>query len=397
MANTKPRGESGHGWHRPCPTCQSDRPQPLFDNRMAPLDGLDMSYRVGRCPDCGFCYAYDLPSPATYDNYYRSLSKYDLVIENTVIPPATAKRIRQALDLCLPHLPGDALIADVGCGVGALLSGFKAAGFSRLHGIDPAPGAGREAIRLFGLNNIHTGSLRDAGTRLPLTETDLLCLTGVAEHLPRLGEDLGWLLAQLPEKAQVLIEVPALERFLPPPVEPFGEFSLEHIQYFSTDALSRLMAGFGFIARRTAICALQGCTDSLFGLFIRASAGIPAPGASSPKLDDYIAHSSAVRDAALRKIAGTDDRLVIFGAGSHTARLLPQLEQRGMDSRILAIVDNNPNLQGKTLGNFVIHASDFLVGNPGVTVLVSSFNAQRAIAQQLAGRHPTLLLYDTEQ
>jgi SAM-dependent methyltransferase len=394
MADTNGSMAAPANWHRPCPVCGADRPQPLFDNRMARLDGLDMSYRVGHCPDCGFCYAFDLPHPATYDEYYRSLSKYDVVISDTAIPPVAAARIQKTLELCVPKLPANALIADVGCGFGALLSGFKSAGFSRLYGIDPAPGAGREAARLFGLSDVRTGSLRDANNCLPLAQADLLCLTGVAEHLPCLSEDLRHLFAQLPEHAKVLIEVPAQERFLAPPVEPFGEFSLEHIQFFSAETLSRLMAGFGFTSCSISISKLEGCTDSLFGLFSRATAGHSAPTPSAARLDDYIAYSSAVRETALHKIASSSAPFIIFGAGSHTARLLPQLETLGMTSRIVAIVDNNQNLQGKKLGGFIVHASDFLAENPGISVLVSSFNAQEAIARQLAGRHPTILLYD---
>ncbi len=397
MAKAAPLGKYDYGWHRPCPVCLDDQPEPLFDNRMAPLDGLDMSYRVCNCRTCGFCYACDLPPPATYEKYYQSLSKYDLVISGPAIPPVTAIRIRQALDLCLPLLPDNALVADIGCGFGALLSGFKASGLSRLYGIDPAPGAGREAARLFGLDNVHTAALRESATKLPLADTDLLCLTGVAEHLPLLREDLGWLLGQLPGPAQVLIEVPALERFLSPPVEPFGEFSLEHIQYFSADTLARLMASFGFAPRCIAICSLDGCTDSLFGLFARTVTEVPATGSSPVNIDEYIAHSLVERSATFQKIADTDTPFIIFGAGSHTARLLPLLEQAGMTSRIVAIVDNNRNLHGKTLGDFVIHTSDFLAKNPGTPVLVSSFNAQNAIARQLGERHPMLLLYDTLQ
>ena len=227
-----------------------------------------------------------------------------------------------------------------------------------------------------------------------MAQADLLCLTGVAEHLPCLNEDFGLLFAQLPAQARVLIEVPALERFLAPPVEPFGEFSLEHIQYFSAATLTRLMAGFGFTACSISNSELDGCTDSLFGLFSRGTAGHPAPTPSPARLDDYIAYSAAVRDSAQQKIASSSAPFVIFGAGSHTARLLPQLETLGMTPRIVAIVDNNPNLRGKTLGNFVVQSSDYLAENPGISVLVSSFNAQEAIAQQLAGRHPTILLYD---
>jgi FlaA1/EpsC-like NDP-sugar epimerase len=109
---------------------------------------------------------------------------------------------------------------------------------------------------------------------------------------------------------------------------------------------------------------------------------------------DYSAKSL---ENGLQRIANRSDPFVIFGAGSHTARLLPQLEQLGVASRIIAIVDNNLNLWGKKLGNFIIQPCDFLTAMPGCTVLVSSFNAQNAIATQLAGRHPTILLYDLDE
>lgn len=393
MAESRPT----HPWHRPCPVCQADQPQPVFDNRMAPLDGLDLSYRVGQCPQCAFCYAYELPLPETYKKYYRSLSKYDQPLSQFSIRAVDQGRMAKTLELCRPHLAPDALISDIGCGFGALLSAFKAAGFSHLHGIDPAPASAITARNLLGLENIRTGSLRDAIDQLPLAETDLLCLTGVAEHLPCLSEDLGCLLQELPESATVLIEVPALERFLSPPGEAYGEFSLEHLQYFSTETLTGLMANFGFSPQALSICEFQGCTDSLFGLFSRRPQTGIVPAHAPDKLGDYLNYSAATLENGLQKIVDRSTPFAIFGAGSHTARLLPQLEQLGLTTQILAIVDSNPNLRGKTLGDFVIQPGDFLATLPGCTVLVSSFNAQSAIARELAGRHPTLLLYDLDE
>jgi SAM-dependent methyltransferase len=368
----------------------------VFDNRMAPLDGLEMSYRVGQCAQCGFCYAYELPLPETYEKYYRLLSKYDQPLSQVSIRAVDQARMAKTLELCRPHLPPDALISDIGCGFGALLKAFKAAGFSRLHGIDPAPASAITAKDLLGLENIHTGSLRDAINQLPLADTDLLCLTGVAEHLPCLSNDFGCLLRELPERAMVLIEVPALERFLSPPGEAHGEFSLEHIQYFSAETLTGLMANFGFSPQALSLCEFLGCTDSLFGLFSRRSEAGILPAHAIDSLDDYLNYSAGTLKNCLQKIVDRNTPFAIFGAGSHTARLLPQLEQLGLASQILAIVDNNPNLRGKKLGDFVIKPGDFLATLPGCTVLVSSFNAQSAIARELAGRHPTLLLYDLD-
>lgn len=383
-------------WRRPCPVCRTDQPRPLFDNRMAPLAGLDMSYRVGQCTQCGFCYACELPLPETYEKYYRSLSKYDQPLSQVSIRTVDQSRMAKTLELCRPHLAPDALISDIGCGFGALLSAFKAAGFSRLHGIDPAPASAITARKLLGLENIRTGSLRDAIGQLPLAETDLLCLTGVAEHLPCLSDDFGCLLQELPERAMVLIEVPALEHFLSPPGEAHGEFSLEHIQYFSAETLTSLMASFGFSPQALNICEFQGCTDSLFGLFSRHPQAEVVPTPTTVKLDDYLDYSAVTLEKGLQKIVDRSDPFAIFGAGSHTARLLPRLEKRGLAGQILAIVDNNPNLRGKTLGNFLIQPGDFLATLPGCPVLVSSFNAQSAIARELAGHHRTLLLYDLD-
>lgn len=384
-------------WHRACPVCTADDARPLLDNRMAPLDGLDMSYRVSRCGRCGFHFASDLPHPDTYGAYYRALSKYDVVIDGAAVSPTAAVRIRKALELCMPHLPPDALIADIGCGFGALLSAFREAGFPRVHGIDPAPYAAREAARLFGLRDIHVGALLDAPTRLPLAQANLLCLTGVAEHLPHLADDLALLLAQLPARAMVLLEVPAQERFVSPPCEPYGEFSLEHIQYFSARSLRDLMAKFGFFPRTLSILPCQGCTDSLFGLFSRNGDGLAGTANMPPAadLDAYLTHSAVRLDKALASVAKATSRpFILFGAGSHTARLLPQLERLGLATGVLALVDNNPNLQGKRLGDFTIQDASLLTRHPGTPVLISSFHAQNAIARQLAGHHPAILLYE---
>lgn len=387
---------SAYPAHRPCPVCGQDCPIEIFNNRLAPLDQLDMSYRISQCGQCGFSYASDLPHSSTYATYYRTMSKYDQPMARG-ISTTTRRRIEATLALCTPHLPADALIADIGCGSGALLAGFKAAGFSRLYGIDPARGAPREAVRQFGLHNVGIGSLDDADEMLPLGQCDLLCLTGVAEHLPELSKDIPRLLASLSKQCLILIEVPALERFVSPAFEPFGEFSLEHIQYFSQQSLDALMEHAGYTPRQHFVLSCGGCTDSLFGLYARGNSGQNVHRPPPPSLAEYIERSGENWNKALAKVSRHPGQFIIFGAGSHSARLLPALERQGMAQRIIGIVDNNPNLHGVMLGKHRIDSRDFLARYPGMTVLISSFHAQSSISGQISAQHPCLCLYGPKQ
>ena len=382
---------------RSCQICGSSHHTPLYRNALAPIGGLDMSYQVSTCDNCGFMYASELPASSVYAEYYRALSKYDVMASVAEIRPVDRVRMAATVALCRAHLHADALIADIGCGTGTLLKAFQEAGWSRLHGIDPAPGAAAKAAALFGLQSVTTGTLGDAPAKLPLNQTNLVCLTGVLEHLPDLRSDLDTLAAAMNPQAMILIEVPALERFVRAPMEAYGEFSLEHIQYFSASSLGKLMAQLGYACLDSNIVSLSGgVTDSLFGLFAR---GVPQPAMATQELADpggYIHQSEALMQNILQRISSCPARqLLIYGAGSHTARLLPRLDALNLSSRVVGIVDGNPNLAGQQIGRHTVASPDALASWPEATVVISSFAAQSAIAD-FVGRHngnPFLKLY----
>jgi SAM-dependent methyltransferase len=383
---------------RHCPACESGRSAPLHMNTLAALDGLDMSYRVARCANCDFVFADRLPMPETYSAYYRSLSKYDTAPVNGASSPAERLRCDAAIALLRPHVAPGARIADLGCGSGMLLGALRTAGWLRLAGIDPAPGAPQQAQRQFGLDCVQCGTLDQAPGLLDLPAMDVVCLTGVLEHLPRLREDLEALTAAVGPHTRIIVEVPALERFARAPFEPYGELSLEHIQYFSTASLTRLFETLGFAALSSTIVDLPpGYCDSVFALFGRG----PAAGAHSASdgaadgFRDYLAQSEAMTRTALERIAACQaQELVIYGAGSHTARLLPRLLEAG-ENRLAGLVDGNPNLHGKMFGPLLIEAPDALDRHPAATVVVSSFRTQQAIGDALQAyrANPVLTLY----
>ena len=140
----------------------------------------------------------------------------------------------------------------------------------------------------------------------------------------------------------------------------------------------------------------EGATDSLFGLF-ELTNEVPVnfePLPDSGKaMTSYINDSKKRLDDAISRIP--NGSLVIYGAGSHTARLLPYLEKLN-EKNIVAVVDNNPNLLNKTIGKWVIQSPSVIETLPDAQILISSFRFQNEIAVNLKKRYQNqlVLLYD---
>jgi len=383
-------------WYRVCPVCGQKNNDTLYYNDLAVLDDFDMSYRVTYCDGCYFIYANVLPEPQQYDEYYRLLSKYDVISNVQSVPAVDQFRTQSAVAFCQPYLKGDATIADLGCGSGVLLNAFQQANWSNLYGLDPAPNAHTKAQTMFSLFNVYTGTLNQASEKLPLTQVDLVCLMGVLEHLPMLKENLAELVGHLSVEVKIMIEVPALERFDRDEFEPYGEFSLEHIQFFSAKTLAKLMESLGFFPINISYLELpKGSTDSLLCLFGR-QAQKKFFEYEQEGIAPYLNQSKTMMDSAINTILGCEsEQLIIYGAGSHTARLIPKLRGAGLSEKLLCLVDSNINLQGKSMGGLTIRSPDELEKYPHYTIIISSFRSQQNIAETLKSKYPNplLLLY----
>jgi SAM-dependent methyltransferase len=378
---------------RPCPICSGTIADLCLENPMAAVGGFDMSYTVVRCRHCGFHYAKHLASDATFGAYYQSVSKYDAPES---VAPVDLARIDATVRFLDDRVAKSERIADLGCGYGALLGGMQSAGWQHLQGLDPAPNAAQCALNMFGVGSIHRGMMSEAHMVLNLQEVDVICIMCVLEHLPQLRQDLTQLFSKLRPGCKVLLEVPAIECFLNPNSEPFGEFSLEHIQFFDTPSLVNLMHSLG--AKRLALELLDlpmVASGSMLGLFEWSGSFPKDPQyerAGTDTLMDYIAVSRRQLDRALQRVPSGP--LIVYGAGSHTARLLAHLEKIPGCS-ILGIVDGNPNLEGKLMGRWTVRAPSTIHETPDIPVLVSSFRSQNVIASHLrkSAANPLVLMY----
>lgn len=384
-------------WYRACQVCGEDNREPVYTNQLALLDHQDMSYAITTCSNCGFHYAAYLPAPEQYQRYYKDLSKYDVVLPASAVPDVDAYRAQKAVIFVSEYLKDDANIVDLGCGAGTLLAAFADAGWHSLSGIDPAPNAHLQAKNCYNLTQVRTGDLEQVHDMPELTEANLVCLMGVLEHLPLLRDHMQALTEVLGPESMLLVEVPACERFISEDFEPFGEFSLEHIQFFSQTSLDNLLKGLGWEPLKTEILALpQGTTDSLLCLYQRSFPTQPRKPEKSEGLSAYISESMKRLEPALTTIVESEGELVIFGAGSHTARLLPYLAQADCLNRVIAVVDNNSNLLGKQMLYWQVAQPDQVLKQyPEATVLVSSYRSQQAIAEALKKHYsnPILTIY----
>lgn len=378
---------------RDCPICSHTEAMPCLDNPMAAVGGFDMSYRVVRCSHCGFYYAQQLPDADIFSAYYQAVSKYDAPQS---VSPVDRARIDATVRFLESRIGKSERIADLGCGYGALLGGLQAAGWHHLQGLDPAPNAAACALKMFGVRNVHRGMMSEAHAMLDLQSVDLVCIMSVLEHLPQLRQDLVHLLEHLRPGCKILLEVPAVECFLQPECEPFGEFSLEHIQFFDTDSLANLMQSLG--ARQLALELLDlpmVASGSMLGLFEWGGSIPDEPvfqRSESDAMQKYIEASQYQLDLALQRIP--TGPVIVYGAGSHTARMLAHLE-RIPGCEVKGIVDSNPNLEGKRMGRWTVRAPSSIHETPDVAVLVSSFRSQEAIAVHLrkTAPNPLVLLY----
>lgn len=368
--------------HRGCPICGGSG-KPLFTNAMASLGNIDLSYTVCACSLCGSVFADYLATEAEYNQYYSAYSKYDVASENLgeaniLVHERLSAAVAQLVDR-------SAHIVDIGCGSGHLLSCFDKHGFTRLTGIDPAPKAAQVAKERYGLKNIHKGFLGQTELFTNIESIDICCFSAVLEHLTDPFEQLTSVVELLRPGARIAVEVPDLDAFDGQNGEPYGELSLEHINYFSSRSLQVFFNRLG--------CQLEYCEPlrhsnggSLLAIARKeAFADFAKSTGDQPVMEAYLRDSEIAFNAALARIAPQlTRRVLIYGAGSHTARLLPRLEKNGILHRCIAVVDNNPNLQGAKMNALQIIQSTELVEYTDCDVLISSFRFEHEIQKSLA-------------
>ena len=394
------------GTPRACPACAANAGVMLFDNRMVACAGYDFTAPILRCGECDCAYAGHALVSQDLHRYYSLLSKYDTVRTREDISPLDRERATLTTEFLAPILSQLGSVLDVGCSSGALLHALRNGGVSQVHGIDPAADAPMAARALFDVPVIQA----QAETYDDYGSHDLVCLMAVLEHLLEPRAPLNVIGHQLKPGGRVLIEIPDAGAFDRPgddrPLEPYGEFSNEHINFLSIGDVGRLAASAGLQVERWRTLRIAYGAPDLFVLLRKGSTGrqLPPPDevsaqsrlSSGEAMLRYIARCRAAMNGVEARLqAACQGPVLVYGAGNHTARLLAQSAAlRG--AKVLAVFDRNPHLQGNTMGGVPILSPERIREFAGFPVIISTFNARHEIHAALRAqtRQPLILLYD---
>jgi SAM-dependent methyltransferase len=337
------------------------------------------SYTVAACARCGFLLARDLPTDEEYERYYRGNLKYTYEGQRNAADALFAmhagsfEMVHRYLTSEVRETAVDTRIVDIGCSTGEFLALFKRHGYRRLHGIDPTPECRQIAQQLHGIE-IETAVLSESAPDEPY---DVVLLANVLEHIPNLADAVDRVSRFVRKDGLLFVQVPCAEHFGADMREPFLEFSIEHINYFTTTSLANLLRPIGFEPveiRHDVLQYKRAFYPVITSLWKNSGAWAQTMMRSdTAPVRHYIAASNAVLGdvgAKIDLLVASAEPVVVWGVGSLTARLLATTNLGR--ANITAFVDSNSGLQGKPLLGRKIEAPATLRNGTG-TVLVSSF------------------------
>lgn len=333
-------------------------------------------YDVVCCNKCGFVFADNIPAQPEQNEYYAASGRHLHAFE---LPAGLAAAHQTFYEFIrandAPHLQIDSGILDIGCSMGHFLDRFKQDGFADIQGLEPSVSASELARDVYGID-VTPATLEDFR---PQRKFDLITLCGVMEHLVALQDTVSRMGELLEADGRLFLAVPDAGSFgSAPPREPFLEFALEHVNFFTSHSLDNLLLPYGYkpIAKASKWNSFYA-NSYLLALYERSS------GKSAELHLDQTGRSSLTRYIALSQarmlsITTTIDELrlsaepvAVWGAGSLTSRLCATT--RLMESNVVAFIDSNEDLHGQAVLGKPVHSPAWLKNNTDLTVFVASY------------------------
>jgi SAM-dependent methyltransferase len=388
---------------RPCPVCGSVLQDVLYEQRFEVFaaGSITDAYDVVACRTCGMCFASGLPDQTRFSEYYDQSSKYDLSAEGAQVSTFDARRYEAEARFIAAHVADRAgPVLDIGTATGDLLVALRNLGFTSVHGVEPSPEAARKARETHGLDVI-AGDVRSA--KAWDARFAVVSLVAVLEHLVDPAASLREIVDLLNPEGVLYLLVPNAEAFADHVDAPYQEFSVEHINYFTSASLKNLLATVGLevVVEQATIVNPSHDSDGPAVEVLSRQASRPSDirkdSDGTNDLRRYIARSAEKEAGVLARIAEfakDQSPIYVWGTGTNALHLLAS--SRLAECNIVEFLDSNPHYAGQRLvGRMVMTPGE--VTKLEAPILVASAVSQTAIAtaaRSLFGSDaPLILMY----
>ena len=382
---------------RNCGICSSDKTKLIFHQKfiLPSKNYFHSGYDVVVCKKCGFAYADNIPDQSILDHYYRDMDKKTYLLKRNLSKETKGQQIEESylskqyshsLKNIIKFSDKKARILDIGCYTGGLLSMLKTNDFRNIMGLDPSPFAVKMAAKKNKVKVV-LGSIFD---NLNIGKFDLIILTHVLEHISDLKLFIFKVSGLLNENGQIYIEVPDANkfflakdsdtRFINDQKEPFLQFSIEHINYFTTKSLLNLMTSNGFqkaylkpqLSIVSIIASFWKRREIIFNQTVERS------------LRKYVKDSFYKLKpvfSVIDTLVASRQKIIVWGTGLHTQKLLAISNLS--KANIIAFVDSNPSYHGSRLIGKPVYSPIHIQKSKDASILISSKYFQGEIIEQI--------------
>ena len=380
---------------RICEVCGSDKKEIIYQQKflIPSKNKFHTGYDVVVCEECGFAFADNTPSLKQIKEYYREMSKKTFYLtqdinskkeKNSSYKKEMHQRFKQSLKNIKLFSKKKSKILDVGCYTGELMLLLRKAGYKNIIGADPSPTAIKIAKKRDNLeiieSDMHDGNVPG--------RYDVVLLTHVLEHIPNIRDFLeavgrkinsgGMLYVESPDANNFFISKSA--RYLPEHREPYQQFSMEHVNFFTKTSLYNLMTSLGYQLR---FLESQVSVISILASWWQKPT-LARDSQTSLKLKNYLSDSDKLLNDVkntLKVLIKNNEKLYVWGAGGYTQRMLSQTKMKLLP--IISYIDSNPDYHGGKLNGKKIINPDELKKLPKHPILISTNAYQDKILDQI--------------
>lgn len=379
--------------NRKCPICGKNKGEILYNisMKLPKTYIIQGEYDIVACEECGFIYADVKCKQEKYNEYYKNCNMYSNIFE---VKKEVYNNIRDyKVEFIVKYINKNDKILDMGCGSGDLLKELKKKGFNNLYAIDPS----EKSIQSLAMEGI-SGRVGNIFDEIPLelqNKFDVVCCTGVMEHLYDVGQAVSNLMKYMNhKKGKLFVEVPAVEGFEKYVAEIPNYFNHEHINYFSIRSLDNLFA----LNKLVKMNDIEDCyfvynvENDIKEMVIRGLYGFCEENSNYEK--DILSIESVKRYfkkinqecnskfKMIREIINKEQKIIIWGTGSYAMWLVQQLPEIG--ENLHCFVDNNKQKQEIELCGKPVYGPEYLRKFKEKTIiLICSMQSSREIVNQI--------------